>query len=90
MHPYALNNPDFIYATDEQFKGYCDLDLTNEQWHMAHIVARRIPYHEFLHSIDEAKKRYKNVTPQSVLSEIYDDLATSHLQYHHSFDNEDY
>ena len=90
MNTYSLDNPDFIYATDEEFKGYCDLNLTKDQWRMAQIVARRIPYHEFLHALDDAKKRYKNVTPQSVLSDLYDDLASSQHFYHPSFDHEDY
>jgi len=82
MSNNLLNNPDFIYATDEQFKGYCDLDLTNDQWHMAHIVARKIPYCEFLNCVDQYKKHFKNITLEEALVDTYDEVASSISYYH--------
>jgi hypothetical protein len=88
-----LDDPDFIYASDEQFKGYCDLDLTNDEWHMAHIVARKIPYHEFQNVMSNNRKKYKGkyCSPSEVLAECYDDIiaATNNPYYHPNQDESD-
>tara|TARA_R100000900_G_scaffold139335_2_gene118910 strand:+ start:253 stop:510 length:258 start_codon:yes stop_codon:yes gene_type:complete len=81
MSNNLLNDPDFIYASAEQFKGYCDLDLTNEEWHMAHVVARKIPYDEFFY-FHQHKKDFKNITLEESLIDTYDEIASSIPYYH--------
>lgn len=72
-----LDDPDFVYATDEQFKGYCDLDLTNDERHMAHIVAKYISFCEF-------KRISLNKCFSETLSDCYDGiLETFNNSYYH-------
>jgi len=74
MTSYLFDEP----ATDEQFKGYRDLDLTNDERIMANVVAKKISFREF----QNVKNRYKQngwaYSDRLVLEDLYDDIR----QYH--------
>ncbi len=76
----SIDDPDFIYATDEQFKGYCDLDLTNSQWHMAHVVAKKIPFREFQNVKNRYRKKGYPYSDDIVIEDLYDDVRQYHLE----------
>jgi len=62
-------------ATEEQLKGYCDLDLTHDERVMSHIVAKKIPYHEFLHVVEASP----TLSVGQVLADCYDDIITEYI-----------
>tara|TARA_Y100000361_G_C10970064_1_gene243472 strand:- start:87 stop:332 length:246 start_codon:yes stop_codon:yes gene_type:complete len=65
-HEILFNTP----ATEEQLKGYCDLDLTNDEWTMAHVVAKKIPHNEFQNVI----KKNPKLSIGDVLADCYDSI----------------
>ena len=70
MTSYLFDEP----ATDEQFKGYRDLDLTNNERIMANVVAKKISFREFQNVKNRYRKKGYPHSDDIVLEDLYDDI----------------
>ena len=61
--------------TAKQLEGYIDQDWTVDEWDMVYAVAKRVPFYEFMYSIEGSRKGTASQPEMSMaLCDMYDHI----------------